>query len=89
MNTRRRVREHGTMETVAGNGKDRMNAIRTVVHESQFAKIDGVMMDLFTASIICQVYDALSDANKEKFANHPAPAMANIAYKLVGKRGGK
>ncbi|HDY85878.1 hypothetical protein LCGC14_1774630, partial [marine sediment metagenome] len=76
MKTYRRVRQHGTLETIAGNGKDRINAIRTVVHESQFAKIDGVMMDLFTASLICQIYDVLSNENKKKFASYPAPNMA-------------
>ncbi|MCK5612569.1 hypothetical protein KAR91_62435 [Candidatus Pacearchaeota archaeon] len=87
MKTYTRIRERGTVETVAGNGEDRIAAIRAVVDKGQFAKIDGVMMDLFSASLVCQVYDALSDGNKKKFASYSAPAMAEIAYKLVNKKG--
>ena len=87
MKTYKRVRERGTVETVAGNGEDRIAAIRAVVNAGQYAKVDGVMMDLFSASLICQVYDALSDENKKKFTSYSAPAMAEIAYKLVDKKG--
>ena len=89
MKTYTRVREQGTVETMSGNGEDRIAAIRAVVDAGQYAKIDGVMMDLFSASLICQVYDALSDENKEKFASYSAPAMAEIAYKLVSGRSKK
>ena len=83
MKTYTRTREHGTQETIAGNSADRINAIRRVVANKQYEKIDGCMIDLFTANIIVQVYDALSDKNKAKFAAVPAPKMGIIALKLV------
>ncbi len=83
METYERTRDHGTRETVAGNPADRIAAIRRVVAEKQYAKIDGVMMDLFSASYITQVYDALNPENKIKFASFPAARMAGIAFKLA------
>ena len=83
MKTYERTREHGTVETVAGNGKDRVAAIRAVVDNCQYAKIDGVMMDLFSASAIVRVYDALNDKNKTMFSGKTAPEMARIAFKLI------
>ena len=78
-----RVRVHGTVETVAHSGIERINAIRRVVDNKQYAKIDGQMADLFTCSLVCQVYDALNDDNKLKFSSMPYPKMATVAFKLT------
>ena len=83
MKTYQRTREHGTVETVPGNGTDRIASIRAVVERKRYAKIDGCMMDLFSASAIVKVYDALNAANRAKFAAFTAPVMAGIAFKLV------
>jgi len=83
METYTRTREHGTQETIAGNPEDRLAAIRRIVVNCQYEKIDGCMIDLFTASVICKVYDALSEANKAKFASLTAPKMGIIALKLL------
>jgi hypothetical protein len=47
----------------------------------------GTMIDLFTASAIVQVYDALNDANKGKFASLPAGRMGIVAFKLDAPHG--
>ncbi|HUU93200.1 MAG TPA: hypothetical protein VM238_18555 [Phycisphaerae bacterium] len=83
MKTYQRVRERGTVETVAGNPQDRMAAIRAVVEHKQYAKIDGCMIDLFTASAIVAVHDRLNEQNRAKFANMPAPKMGLLAFKLI------
>lgn len=82
-NTYTRTREQGIQETIAGNGEDRIAAIREVVNQKQYAKIDGTMIDLFTASVIVQVYDALSFENKAKFAAMPAGKMGLLALRLM------
>jgi len=86
MNTYTRTREHGTQETLAGNGADRIAALRQIVEQKQYAKVDGTMMDLFSASTIVQVYDALSPANKQKFTSMPAGKMGVLAFKLLASR---
>jgi len=62
-----------------------VEAIRRIVQENQYAKVDGTMIDLFTASVIISVFDALSDANKAKFAAMPAGQMGLLAFKVLKK----
>jgi hypothetical protein len=44
-----------------------------------------VALDSFSASAIVQVYDALNETNKAKFAALPIHKMARIAFKFVVK----
>jgi len=78
-----RTRKHGTQVTQPANGLERITAIRRIVEQGQYAKVDGCMIDLFSASAIVKVFDALSEANREKYQVMKAPAMAKIAFKLV------
>lgn len=78
-----RVREQGTVETVTSDPGVRIQAIRDIVTKKQYAKVDGIMIDLFSASLIIQVYDNLNDDNRKRFASFPAYRMAEIAYKLM------
>lgn len=82
-----RTREQGTEVINPTNFEDpglaRIEAIRNIVEDGQYAKIDGCMIDLFSASAIVKIYDAISGANKAKYRIKPAPVMANIAFKLI------
>lgn len=78
-----RVREHGTPELLTDDATAKMAAIRAVVAEKQYRKVNGVMVDLFTASAIVAVYDALSAPNQAKLASLPIPRMAEICFSLV------
>ena len=84
---RTRVREHGTTVTNPADfvdaGLARILAIREVVKECQYAKIDGIMADLYSASAVIKVYDALNETNKQKYRNCTFPKMASIAFKLM------
>ena len=40
--------------------------IKDIVAKKQAQKIQGVMVDMFTASLISQIYDKVNDANKKK-----------------------
>lgn len=83
MKTFTRTRDNGTQETIAGNPDDRIKAIRQIVENKQYAKVDGTMIDLFTASAIVQVYDALSPDSRIKFASLTAGRMGLVAFKLI------
>lgn len=65
--------------------EERISAFRKIVEKKAYAKIDGFMVDLFTANYVVQIYDMLNDTNKQKYANHKANCMANIAFQLVEK----
>jgi hypothetical protein len=80
-----RIREHGTIVTNPQTGIERINAVRQIVTNSQYAKIDGIMLDLFSASAIIKVYDNINEANQIKYRELPVYKMADIAFKLMSK----
>jgi len=43
----------------------------------------GVLLDAFTASMLCRVYDALNDSNRRKFVRLPVGRAAAIGWQLV------
>ncbi len=86
-NTYTRTREHGTQETVAATPAARIAAIRQVVIDKQYAKVDGAMMDLFTASLIISVYDQLGEGSKQQYASMQARRMGIIGFKLQERLG--
>lgn len=78
-----RTRTGGTKVTKARSGAERIAAVRAIVDACQYAKVDGVMVDLFSASAIVSVYDALSEANREKYASLSVGRMATVAFALA------
>lgn len=78
-----RIRKHGTYVTMPTSPNERLAAIRRIVTECDYGKVDGVMVDLFTANAICVVYDQLNPVNQHKFSSLPAYRMAEIALKLA------
>ena len=75
--------EAETRETDFLNKPDKESALRQIVGDKQAGKVDGDIVDLFSASAILSVLDALSDANREKFMDLPVGAMANLAFKML------
>jgi hypothetical protein len=61
----------------------RIEKLRKIVREHQHAKIEGYLVDGFTASGLVQVYDALSEENRAKFAALPLPQMVDVMWRLV------
>jgi hypothetical protein len=61
-----------------------IDRLRKIVEEKQAARIDGVFVDLFSASAVVTVYDGLQkEENKKKLASYPVRAMVLIALKLI------
>ena len=46
--------------------KNLMPAIQKIVSDKQAQKVGGVMLDMFTASVIAKAYDQVNDSNKAK-----------------------
>lgn len=78
-----RRREHGTMDFHPKTPEERINALRHIVENKEYAKIDGIMVDLFSASCIMSVYNALNKTNKERFAEQDVRRMTYIAFELM------
>jgi len=43
-----------------------LDDLKRIVKDKQHGKVSGVKVDLFTASAMIKVYDALNDKNKKK-----------------------
>ena len=62
---------------------------RRIVKNQQFEKVKDpvsgkrMALDMFSASAITKVYDALSDTNKAKMVKQPLPKMVDIVFKLM------
>lgn len=80
-----RTREQGTEVTLPKDGMERIEAIRRIVARHQYAKIDGCMIDGFSASAIVAIYDKLSPENQAKYRDMPADKMGILAFKIINK----
>ena len=82
-----RTRSKGTQVTKAEDVDALVDAIRTVADSKAYAKVNGTMVDLFSASAIISVYDALNESNRAKYAaiglKRGIGAMASIAFSLL------
>lgn len=78
-----KTRQNGTKVYTPTTPGERIDAFRDVTADRQYAKIDGVMVDLFSASAVVQVYDALNPDNQQKYAAFPATRMVQIAFQLT------
>lgn len=61
----------------------RILALREIVRDHQFAKIEGHVVDVMTANVLCQVYDAINETNREKFETLSFPVLVDFAWKQV------
>lgn len=60
--------------------------IKKIVSDKQATKINGTMVDMFTASMISQIYDKVNDANKKKMESAKLETLVSIAQKFMGRQ---
>lgn len=65
----------------------RIGEFRKILSEHQAARIDGYLVDHFSASAVVQIYDHLSPANQEKLMRMPIWTMMTVVWRLVKKYG--
>lgn len=70
----------------AETGEALYAAIKKIVDEKKHAKIGGIMVDLFSASAMLQVLNAVNDANRAKLLAMPVAKMADVAFKIINKK---
>ena len=79
------------LEEKRGREPEVISQLRDIVKRKQNKKIkdpkSGKMMrvDLFSASAITQVYDAINKSNKDKFGKLSLPKMVNVAFSVMKK----
>jgi hypothetical protein len=57
--------------------------IQRIVDNHQFEKVNGIIVDGFSASAIVAVFNALSEENKEKAQSMPIEKFANFCFKQI------
>lgn len=63
-------------------GKAGIEQCRKIVAERQYAKVNEVMVDGYSASAIVQVYDAINEQNRAKLETLPVHKVASICLKM-------
>lgn len=64
--------------------EQREAGFRKIVLTKSFTMVeDCIIVDLFTASTVVQVLDALSPQNKAKMLNFPASKMIDVTWKVL------
>lgn len=61
----------------------KMDQIRKIVASKQYGKVEGSMVDLFSASGILSLYEALNKDNRAKYESMPVWKMQVMAMKLA------
>lgn len=64
----------------------RIEKLRKIVSECQHDKIDGILVDLFTATAILACYDLASEGAKHTIETAPLDKVANVALKMRVRR---
>jgi len=62
--------------------QDRIEALRKIVNEKQYAKVDGMFVDVFTASTIVSVYDKGGPGVKRVIKNLPLEKVVRTCYRI-------
>ena len=66
-----------------GQVDDKEAALRRIVADAQAGQVDGVEVDLYSASAIVKVLDALNPQNKERYLALDPLTMAEMAMKMM------
>ena len=64
--------------------KNLMPDVQKIVDTKGAAKVGGVMLDMFTASVLTQAYAKVSDANKKKMETSNIQTLVKLAQRVMG-----
>ena len=72
-----------------GNEPELIQIARRIVKNKQFEKVKDpvsgkrMALDMFSASAIVSVYDALNDTQKANLVKYPLPKIVDVVFKLI------
>jgi hypothetical protein len=66
----------------------RIEKLQKIVNEGQYAKVEGLLMDVYTAQHILKCYEVGNDRTKKIIENARIEGVATIALRMgkVGKK---
>ena len=62
-----------------------MKKVRQVIKKKSMMNVDGMKLDLTTASMIASVYDQVNPTNKKRMDSLKLPQLINLTMKVAGK----
>ena len=74
-------------ESQLSEGKNLMPDIQKIVDTKGAKKVGGIMVDMFTASMINQIYNKVNDSNKKKMEKSNISTLVDIAQRMMQKMG--
>lgn len=74
-------------EGTLSEGKNLMPDIQKIVDTKGAAKVGGIMVDMFTASMISQIYGKVNDSNKKKMEKSNISTLVDLAQRMMQKMG--
>tara|TARA_R110000764_G_scaffold133971_1_gene222059 strand:- start:1279 stop:2619 length:1341 start_codon:yes stop_codon:yes gene_type:complete len=75
-------------EETISEAKNLMPEVQKIVDTKGAAKVGGVMLDMFTASVLTQAYAKVSDANKKKMESSNIQTLVKLAQRVMGMKEG-
>jgi len=75
-------------EEVLTEGKNLIPAFQEIVNTKGAKKIGGIMVDMFTASVITQAYEKVNDKNKANMENSDVKKLVGLAQRIMGMKEG-
>ena len=72
-------------EETISEAKNLMPDVQKIVDTKSASKVGGHMIDLFTASMISQIYSKVNDQNKKKMENSNIVILVGLAQKMMQK----
>lgn len=81
--------ERRTLRTMVGKSARRLQGdplydrIKQILNEKQYARINGVDVDMTTANLLVQVADNLNPSNRSRFLDLPLPKMVEMAWRVA------
>ena len=73
-------------EETISEAKNLMPEVQKIVDTKGAAKVGGVMLDMFTASVLTQAYAKVSDANKKKMESSNIQTLVKLAQRVMGMK---
>ena len=64
-----------------------LDGIKDIVKTKGAKKVNGVMVDMFTASMINQIYNKVNDKNKQRMEKSNISTLVDLAQKMMQKMG--
>ena len=60
--------------------------MQDIVKNKSAKKIEGTLVDMFTASVVVKAYKLVNDANKKKIEKSKLNSLVAIAQKIMGMK---